>query len=99
MLSVDPDAYIPVDVRRTLELQLRSIVFAQIVVVIIDSMSRAFIGVDSIQSAIERFARQVMDQCGIGDSVLQNGILVVLSVGDRYIHIRIIPPFAAICST
>ena len=63
----------------SLDIQLQSVATAQVVVVVIDSMSGAFVGVDSIPSASERFARQVLNRCGM------TGILVLLSVGDRYV--------------
>ena len=60
---------------------------AQIAVVIIRSMDTKFIGSSSIEDATEKFARNLHDTWGVGNSETQNGILIFLSLTSRSVFI------------
>jgi uncharacterized membrane protein YgcG len=59
----------------------------EMAVVIISKMKESFVGVGTIESASQNFARTLHDQWGVGNSKTNNGILLFLSISDRAVYI------------
>ena len=68
----DPDDMLNKDSKDIIEGYLNAIKKAEIVVVIVSSMSYAFIGVDTIETASQRFAQQLV--CRIQSFILRTYI-------------------------
>jgi len=68
---------------------INDITTAEIAVVVILKMSSTYIGHDSPDEAARRFALQVHNQWGVGDSELENGIVLFLSIDDRSMYISV----------
>ena len=83
----DPDEMLKKESKDVVEGYINAISRAEVAVAIINSMSSAFIGVDDVDTATQRFAMQLHNMWGVGDASSQNGILVFLSIGDRSIFI------------
>jgi uncharacterized membrane protein YgcG len=58
-----------------------------IVIVIVNNMRSAYIGIDSLETATERFSSDLYHSWGIGDIDKENGAIIFLSIGDRTISI------------
>ena len=58
-----------------------------IVIVIVNNMRSAYIGLDSLETATERFSSDLYHSWGIGDIDKENGVIIFLSIGDRTISI------------
>jgi uncharacterized membrane protein YgcG len=81
--TLDPEGFLSQNAFADTDAQLGSVKSAEVAVVVVDSMSSAFVGVDSIGIACERFASQLIDDWGIGDPLLENGVMLLVSIGDR----------------
>lgn len=79
----DPENIISKSSKDVIEGFINKATTSQIGVVVISSMAKSFIRLQSIETASEKFARTIHDTWQVGDKFTNNGVLVFLSIEDR----------------
>lgn len=83
----DPHQLLKIDSQNEIEGYINAFITAEVAVVIIEQMDLNSVTTVNIDTGAERYARGLHDRYGVGKKIVNNGILVFLSIKDRAIFI------------